>query len=236
MRARVLCGLRIILTASLVVGAMTAQAVAADGVWAFEVRVLDIVPIDDDGDLTVPAPIGTSGRHGIDFLDAVVPELALSAQVTEKFALSLSAALANFDVELDVEGAGTFLLGDADMSLVQLAGLFDVAVWNGNRVRLGPILAYATFDNIDISDVANARANVGGAPLDSDMLFGAELRLDSEIGRSGWYFSSNVRYLSGGPTMEVFINDPSSGAFRQAARGDVDFDPLLLALGFGYRY
>jgi hypothetical protein len=217
-------------------------ALAGDGPWSIELRAVQIVPAGDEGSLDV-AGFGNAGTHSVDFLDAFVPELALGANVSRHLSLELSLMMANLDTELDIVGAGTFELGDTDMMMIQVAGLYDVAEWESSRLRLGWLLGFADFDDIDITDAASLEG-VRAAALGGGFLYGINLRFDTDLGNAGWYFSSNLRwYLSGGPDMTVVgFNDTPTPVLAPPpdsvvlASGEVDFEPLLFSLGLGFRY
>jgi hypothetical protein len=242
MRSLMRVSLFVALVAGLVFAAGSSSALAGDGPWSIELRVTQIVPADDEGSLDV-AGFGNAGAHVVDFQDAVVPEIALGAEVSEGLSLELSLLMANLDTELDIVGAGTLELGDTDMMMFQVAGLYDVAEWDGGRLRLGWIFGVADFDDVDITDAASLEG-VRAASLGGDLLYGVNVRFDTDFGVSGWYFSSNLRwYLSGGPDMSIsgFASPPAPvlapppGSIVLAS-GEVDFEPLLFSLGLGYRY
>ncbi len=223
------------LTAVLLSGTLT---MAGDGPWTFEARGVVINPVKDDGTVTY-ADVANQDSANVDFLRAIVPELAFGVRVSDRASLELSAAMFNMDLELDAPGAGELDFGDTDVMLLQLSALFDLGEWGNTTVRGGVVLAYADFDDIDITPAAEQAALDSGfalrrAPLDSTTLYGVVLRFDTPIGRGDWYFSSNLRYLLGGPDLEIEARQGASPLVLGTA--STDFDPLIVSFGFGYRY
>ena len=70
--------------------------------------------------------------------------------------------------------------------------------------------------------LSSARANIS---VDNDWAWGLVAGLDLPLGRSGWLFNTNLRYL------ETNIQQ-SDGDFHF----DGEFDPLIFSVGFGYAF
>ncbi len=123
---------------------------------------------------------------------------------------------------------GTFLASDTLAMSAVCAGL-NVHLSPNTRadVYLGPMVAYVNYENI-------AAGSFGPGPIDryyaevrfeNDLAFGASLGLDVPVGKGGWLFNANVRYIAS----EL---DGSGPGPRQT----VDHDPLFVGVGFGYRF
>lgn len=221
-------------------------AMAGDGPWSVEIRATQIVPMDDEGTLDV-AGFGNAGEHAIDLQDAVAPEIALGARVSDHLSLEVSLLVSTLDAELDIERAGTIELGDTDLTMLQIAGLYDVAQWGETRFRLGWVFGLASFDDADLNNAARGES-IDSVSLSGDLLYGLNARVDTPIGASGWYFSSNLKWYFGGEgdvTVSGTPAVPEIGTPEPLAptpgtvvlgSGDLEFDPLMVSLGLGYRY
>ncbi len=208
--------------------------------WSFEVRASLINPVTDDGDYV--SALNSNRTGSFDLLKSIVPELAVSYRTTERFAIEVSALLANMDMELDSPGAGELAFGDSDLKMFSLTGLFDVYDLRGTSLRFGLSFGYADFDDFDITPAAEAAGRRSGvqltrAPGDSASLYGIVVRFDTPFGREGWYFSSSLRYLKGGPDL-VVEGHPlvPTKADAPVLSGSLDFDPLVISFGIGYQY
>ncbi|RMG45665.1 MAG: hypothetical protein D6718_06875 [Acidobacteria bacterium] len=220
------------MAAALVLAAAVGPALAAGGAWTAEIQVVDIVPVKGDGTLTPASPVGV-GPHVIDFQDNVTGAVGLRRTVHDRVSVGLTLSVGSHDLELDVPGAGTIALGDADLTLLQIEALFEIDSWGSGSLSVGPVLALSRFDDVAVSASARARADVQRATLDDDLLFGVEFRLVTPIGGSGLAFTSTLRYLVGGPQLDVFTT--ASGA-APAGSGTADFDPLLVGFGLAYSF
>lgn len=87
----------------------------------------------------------------------------------------------------------------------------------------GPFVAVVNYGDIDISaGLGNASARQS---VDTEFAWGVIAGLDVPIGTGGWSLQSNVRYIDA--NMESTVDgDRLSG----------DLDPLILSIGFAYRF
>ncbi len=225
----------------------SAVLAGGDSPWAFEARATYLNPVSDDG--SYASAINPEFTGTLDMLKSVVPELAVSYRATDRFAIEVSALMANMDLELDRDTAGELSFGDSDLTMFSLTGLYDVATWGDSSLWLGLSVAYADFDPLDITDDAVTEGLASGvqlnsASLDTATLFGFVARLDTPLGSNGWYFSSSLRYLVGGPDVLALgtpIDGGGEGSKLSAGAetvfsGTLDFDPLIVSLGVGFRY
>lgn len=61
--------------------------------------------------------------------------------------------------------------------------------------------------------------------VDNDLGFGAIIGLDIPVGDGGWLFQLNLRHISTDMEGREGTN-----------RVDVDYDPTIFSIGFGYRF
>ncbi|GEM_PF-4524739 len=195
----------------------TVQAQAETGRWSLDVQAAVFNPVGLDGSI---------GGAKVDYLGATVPQVEVGVQVSERFRMGLSVMLANIDVQ---GGDPAVTLGDVDMSLFQLSGTYHAWTLGETAISLGGVIARAGFEDIDITPAANSfgvtRGRVGDATL-----YGFIVRTDTPFGQSGdWYFTSQLRYLLGGPDMVISTSSTTLS-------GGTDLNPLIVSLGVGFRY
>ena len=102
----------------------------------------------------------------------------------------------------------------------------DFHLTPGKRVDLyaGPQLAWVSYGDIDV--VTSPGGSTIEVSVDNDLGLGAILGLDVPLGeRRHWAFQTNLRYLATSMEGEGIADDL-----------DVDFDPAIFSLGFGYRW
>jgi outer membrane protein W len=63
--------------------------------------------------------------------------------------------------------------------------------------------------------------------IGDDVAFGAVLGLDIDFSNSDWFFTSSLKYLDASYDAQVF--DARSPQ-------EIDFDPLIVRAGLGYRF
>lgn len=128
------------------------------------------------------------------------------------------------DLEVDVTDTMTISSASAGLNY-HLAPGFQADVY------VGVLLALMSYDDLTISqkpagqppEVLPASVRVG---IDSDVAFGLNLGLDLGLGETDWILYANLRYLR--TSMDL--------SFRGGSLGTVDYDPLLIGIGFGYRF
>lgn len=240
-------GLLVLVAAVALIG--TSQlAMAGNGPWTIEVRGVLVNPAGDEGELE-PGGFGNAGAHTIDLMDAFTLQVAVGYDYTDRFSLEAGVLVANHDVELDIVEAGSFDVGETDTMMLELAALWDVAQWSATSFRVGPVIAYIDMDDVDLTRGAVEDGGLTSMTLGNDVMFGVNLRFDTEFGRNGWYFTSNLRwYLAGGPetVLTGYVVPPEGPPAVPAPlapaepvtllSGDVDFEPIVVSLGLGYRY
>ncbi|MDQ7087082.1 MAG: hypothetical protein Q9Q13_04130 [Acidobacteriota bacterium] len=220
------CAVLLAVVAAAVLG--PGPVLASGSPWSFEARAMYINPVGGDGTMN-----GLANSTTVDFHAVLVPELVAGYRVNDSFTVDLGLSIASFDVQFDIDTAGPFDAGEADMTMIQVAGIWDLTQWGDTAVRLGVVLAQAMFDDLNLSQ-ASATESLRRVTLDDALLYGVTLRFDTPIGDNGWYFSSNLRYLMGGP--DIAIERYVSSTPTVIGTGSADLDPLTVSLGVGYQY
>jgi len=116
------------------------------------------------------------------------------------------------------------------------AGL-NVHLTPGRKADLyaGPLVAYVTYSDMLIG--------VAGAPPGSSVFltpvsvsFGSEIALGANIGvdvpisQRHWFFNADLKYLDASPDATL------EGIGALARSGSVAIEPLMVGVGFGYRF
>jgi outer membrane protein len=193
---------------------------AQDPGWRLRVDVALVDPAGDSGavrvdgvsvavDVDTGAGIGARGEY--QFSRRLGFEVGFLA--SGSVSVEASARIGDVGVALEVS------------SFVPLTAGLNVHLTPKARPDLyvGPLLAYAVYSDVGV------RTRPGGATtyesVNNDLGYGAILGLDLPIGRKGWVFNFNLRYI------KTKMNGGSGGD-----RVDVDYDPTILGIGFGYRF
>ena len=178
-----------------------APAMAQDEArWFFEVSAIGIIPMDDDGDILSFENKTTT----LDAESAIVPELSLGFTINDRTDLALAFAMANIDLNAKGPTRGWLEFGDADFWMLQLIPRFRLARLGDSTLKFGLVVAYSDMEQVDITRDAHRIRGVTSTSVDSDVMAGALLRLDTPLGDDGWYFASEVKYLVGGPEIDVY--------------------------------
>ncbi len=97
-------------------------------------------------------------------------------------------------------------------------------------VYAGPLAAVVQYSDISTGPFFFFFLTPSPSPirvsLDTDFALGANLGVDVPLGEGHWLFNANARYL-----VSSIAAETSGGV-----HGVADYDPLMLGLGFGYRF
>lgn len=195
------------LTAAALVTAAPAEAGAGD--WLVRGRAIAVIP--DEG--ASVAPLGGS----VEIDDAYVPEVDFSYFLTDAIALELIAATAPHDVK--ATAAGGIDLGSVWLLPPTLLLQYHFNSTSRFTPYVGAGVNYTVFYNVD---------EPAGLTIDYDDAFGWALQAGADIALTErWVFNIDVKkiFLS----TDVSIN---GGAIT----ADVDIDPWVAGVGFGYRF
>jgi len=183
----------------------------------------DLAFIDPSGD-NVAAGVGPGGVNvNLD------PGAGAGLRLEYRFAETLG-------VEFGVLGASTFdvTVGDLGDGLGVSTGISSFAPLtlglnyhfsSGDRVDFyaGPFLALVRYG--DVSVQTGTSGVVAREAVDTDTGWGVIVGLDIPLGSGSWLLQSNMRYIQ-----TNMKGTAANGTF------DSDFDPLILSVGFGYRF
>ena len=183
----------------------------------------DFYWVDPDGESSEVAADGVrvvtdaSSSFGM----GVTAEYRFSRRLGTEFGF-LGAAEVDFEVRQSVPGGSVVTLMDTTTFVPYFAGL-NLHLTPGKKVDLylGALLAYITYSDLRITSPPG-EVRVG---VDTDIAPGVVLGLDVPVKERGWFFNASIRYMNAEFSGNV-VGD----------RERVDFDPLIVGLGFGYRF
>ena len=209
--------------------AWTGVAMAdVEGTWMVRVGVAWVDTDLDFRQADEGMEVGLVGDAGLGF--SIVGE----RRVSDRLGFEVGARWNEHDLELQLGGVAfcgsTFCLVTASDSVrpITLSFGLDVHLTPGRRADLyvGPVLAYVL--NTDPTfQVLDETLRVS---MDDNLAWGAVVGLDVPFGDRGWHFCGSVRYLES--EADAIARDDEG----EAGTASLDFNPLAVAVGFGYRF
>ncbi|MEL7031159.1 MAG: OmpW family outer membrane protein [Pseudomonadota bacterium] len=209
---------------------MGTAAYAEDNPWLVRGRVLGVLP-DESADLSVA---GTALVGDVDIGDQYVPELDITYFFNDNIAVELILAVTPHDVDaVGVTVPGALTNADIDLGDVWLLPPtltlqyhFDTGTQWKPYVGAG---VNATFffneDEGGVADGIDYDSSFGGA-----LQIGVDYDLDGEPG--GWLLNADIK--------KVWINTDVTIDFTSAlgasVDAEVDINPTVVGIGFGYKY
>ena len=205
-------------------------AYAQDNPWMVRGRLLGVIP-DEGADLSV-ANAALAGD--VDIGDQYVPELDITYFFTDNIAAELILAVTPHDVDavgVTVPGAlnnANVDLGDVWLLPPTLTLQYHFDTGTRFKPYIGAGVNATFFFNEDEGAVADG--------IDYDPSFGGALQLgvdyDLDGQPGGWLLNADVK--------KVWINTDVTVDFTTAlgatVNADVDINPTVLGIGFGYKY
>ena len=205
-------------------------AYAQDNPWMVRGRVLGVIP-DEGADLSV-ANAALAGN--VEIGDQYVPELDITYFFTDNIAAELILAVTPHDVDavgVTVPGAlnnANVDLGDVWLLPPTLTLQYHFDTGTRFKPYIGAGVNATFFFNEDEGAVADG--------IDYDPSFGGALQLgvdyDLDGQPGGWLLNADVK--------KVWINTDVTVDFTTAlgatVNADVDINPTVLGIGFGYKY
>ena len=218
-------------------GLFGVPAIAEEGNWMVRGRVITTVP--DEG-----AVLSTGGAEfpgTAEISTQVMPELDITYFFTKNLAAELILAVTPHDVSATNVTVGNVLTGaDVDLGDVLLLPptlTFQYHVDTGTRFKpyVGAGINLTFFLNEDAGPVADSidySTSVGFAAQ-----AGFDYDLDGEPG--GWLFNADVKKIWLNTDVDVDLTSALGGPLGAAnvtVNADVDIDPWIFGVGFGYRF
>ena len=175
--------------------------------WMVRGRLLGVLP-QESADLSI------GGTVEID--DSVVPELDFTYFFTNNWAAELILATTPHDAKAT---AGNIDLGSVWLLPPTLTLQYHFTDFEGFKPYLGAGVNYTWFYNVDKGPAVTS--------ISYDESFGPVLQAGVDIPLdNNWYFNVDIKKVW--ITTDVRVNG--------AVTGDVDINPTLIGVGFGYRF
>lgn len=203
--------------AAILAGAMAPAAMAGQGDWMFRLRALHVAP--DEG--ATISPIGGS----VDIGTSVVPELDITYFFTDRIAVELILGVTPHDVSAVNTSLGDVDLGDVWLLPPTLTLQYHFNPDGQVRPYVGAGVNFTHFFNADLPS---------GSPLTS-------ISYDNSIGfalQAGVDYALNERWFLNFDVKKVWINTDvtvDAGGLG-IVTADVDINPWIIGIGFGWRY
>ncbi|MCI4645432.1 MAG: outer membrane beta-barrel protein [Hyphomonadaceae bacterium] len=227
--------LSLLLLASL--APLVAPAQADENPWQIRARVIGVLP-DEGADLSA----GTTALPGdVEIGDQYVPELDITYFFNENIAAELILGVTPHDVKATgAEVPGAFGPADVDLGDVWLLPpTLTLQYHFRNDSQFTPYVGAGVnatfFFNEDEGDVADS--------IDYDSSFGPALQVgfdyDMDGEEGGWLLNVDVKKVWINTDVTVDLSTalgPTLGTSEVLVDADVDINPLIVGIGFGYKY
>ena len=183
----------------------------------------DLAMVNPSGD-NVTTDVGTGGVS-VDFDPKAGAGLRLEYRFSESLGLEFG-FLGASSFEVNVGDLGdSFGVESSVSSFAPLTVGLNYHFDSSERFDLyaGPLLAFVRYGDVSVQTGTGGVQTIDS--VDSDTGFGLILGVDVPLGQSNWLLQSNLRYIA-----TELTGSTADGSF------DSDFDPLILSIGFGYRF
>jgi len=216
----------------------TAPAFAEPGDWMVRGRVIGVLP-DEGADLSVG---GTALAGSVDIDDQYVPELDITYFFTDRIAAELILGVTPHDVtatNVTVPGVLTDAqidLGDVWLLPPTLTLQYHFDTGSAFKPYVGAGVNATFFFNEDEGPVAD------GIEYDPTIGFALQAGFDYDLDGvpGGWAFNADVKKVWIEPDVEVNLTSALGAALGGApsvkVNADVEINPVIAGLGFGYRF
>ncbi|NVJ98181.1 MAG: OmpW family protein [Alphaproteobacteria bacterium] len=196
--------------AALQMGAGVALADGDKSPWQVRFRLIDVAPDES-------STVSIGGEAEVD--STIVPELDITYFWTDNWSTELILATSKHDVSAVGTALGDLSLGDTWVLPPTLLMQYHFNTEGKVQPYLGAGINYTFFYNAESGDVAN---------IDYDNGFGFALQAGTDFMLDdNWMFNLDVKKLW--LNTDVSINDGGVTA-------DVDLNPWVFGVGFGYRF
>jgi outer membrane protein len=219
--------IRIGLTASAFLLATISAVIPANalekGDWLLRLRAIGVSPTDESGGIS--PDLTTSG---LDPQSAIVPELDITYMVTDTIGLELIAATSKHKFE--ATGALVALGDVAEAWLLPptLLAQYHFPTKSKFRPYIGAGINY-TITYLENAD-APLETALGQTDVSANNSLGWALQAGMDYDISDrWFMNIDVKYID----MDVDIELNSGGVIRNV---DVEINPVIFGIGFGYRF
>ena len=205
-----------------------AQAVGAEipsygSGWMVRLRAIGILPDEDTNSFTIN---GAAQPLSLDVSDQYVPELDISYFFNDNIAVELVLATAYHHIDVNHPTLGPLPLGDTWVLPPTLLLQYHVNLGQGIKPYVGAGINYTIF----YGESGDLQGTLAGSNLSISDEFGLALQagVDVHLG-DNIYFNADFKYIWLNPEATV---QTALGATRV----DFDLNPIVVGVGFGYRF
>ncbi len=193
-------------------------------------RLINIAP-DVSGNDIKDLTGASAGLGGVDVDDAYSLGVDITYMMTDNFGLEL---MLDTSAKHDIKGTGGIAglaVGDVTVLPPSLIGVWHFMPKNNIRPYVGAGLNYTFFFSEDTTNDLTTGLGATSTGLSVDDEFGLifQAGVDIDIDKK-WYVSFDAKYLDLNTTATVSVD----GA--DAAKVDIDLNPLILGVGIGTRF
>ncbi len=220
MKAPTFSPVRAAATALMALLLLTAPTEAGDGPWRLRLSALSMEPTGSS--VFVPA---SGERIAYDASGSWGLGIELEYRASSRLGIDLGAFTAQPVIDVLIDEIGV-ISASAKPRITPVFAALNVHLTPDRPVDLfiGPLLAYVVYSSFDL--VVDPWFYREGFVTENDLAFGVNAGLDVRLGDDGWLLTAAFRYLE--TTLEASPPDESIGR--------TDIDPMIFAIGVGYRF
>ncbi len=150
-------------------------------------------------------------------------------RLSSRFGIELSAWVADHGDFRATPASGVAVDATDTMTNSSLGAALNYHLTPGSTADLhvGLVVARIAYDDLTLTERSSTgMTTVTRASIDADLALGLHVGLDLALPNSKWILYADLRYMAS------TIDGETSGGMMSP----VDYDPLLVGLGFGYRF
>lgn len=193
--------------------------------WHLRFGVSFVIPELDFVDIDVNGPGFMSDSD-----DSTGLGVSLERRLNRRWGVELGLLTADSEVDFEtIPLPNVPLRSEVDFRYTALSVGFDFHLTPDSRVDLyvGPLLTYARYDDVFLRIISGDQSLSGDLEEDDDFALGGQIGLDIPFGDRAWGLNLALRYMKTSLTLRDL---------GEADGSKVDFDPLILHAGLGYRF
>ena len=201
--------------------ALPSAGIAADRAWLLRVAGVSV----DSGAHAVDV-VGTSESLSISTSSGFGFGLGLEYRASRRLGVDFGVLSAAPSIGTSVVVGFKSISASADVTMTPISAGLNVHLTPDSRfdVFFGPLLAYVIYDSFTLSAGPGLSESFSS---ENDVGFGGTIGVDVGLGHRGrWTLSAAIKYID-----TTFEAKPSDGD-----AGRTDLDPMIVGLGFGYRF
>ena len=200
---------RIVFAAGLMLAVAFTPVLAKDSSWTLRFHGA-IVDSSGESRTSIGDGIDNSVEAGGGF------GIGAEYRLSPRYGVEFSTLFAGLEIKNSV-GGSTGVVSGLELTMMPFTLAFPFHFDAGSRADFFVAPTFSVVRYVDIHTSVNGSGVDSGVDVDSDAALGAALGVDVPFGKGKWAFSSSLRYMSTG--------------FE-----DTDVDPVIVTVGFAYRF